>query len=236
MADQNTPPASLPPAASTSLNPPAPAPAVEMYDLSGAVKVSTDQVHMMAKDMIRLGHVPNIEAANQLLAREGLAPIPPPEPYKSPEQIGFEKTYAPARPQDFSMPRVTPGENAAAHLANQDTVRSWLGEMQLPTSLGNSVIEIARQTHSQIDSIESQSDFNLWRDNEKKNLTRVWGPEDGEKFKANTALVQKFVDTIEAKKPGFKDYLNKSGVGNSTLLTETLRQHAERLAAHKGGF
>lgn len=225
-----------PAAASASMNQ-APAPQqAEMHDLGGSIHLTTAEQHTLTRDLLAKGMIKDEATANEMLRAEGIEPLPSQGPpvYKTAEQLSFEKSYAPARPQDFVLPPIRPGdvESENAQRAAQDAFRGYLSEMQLPAKLGQSVIEIAKQTSTQLNGFGSRAEFTKWQDGERRSLTQIWGPADGEKFKANAQLVQGFVNAVEARRPGFKQYLEQSGIAHSTMLTETLRQHAERL---KGG-
>lgn len=218
--------APTPSPASGALNTAPPPSPPEMFEMVGAVRLTTDETHTLAKDMVRHGHLPNIEAANQMLARENLPPLNPPDAYKTPEQIHYEKNYSTAKPQEFDLPPIRPGApNEKAQRESHEKFRDILVGLQLPRELGNSLIQTAQAESKQIEN-KSESEFRMWKSNQDGTLRSLWG----DKHDENLSLAKRFLNE-NPKGAEIRDWLSKSGMGNSASIIVQIHQQAQRLQA-----
>ena len=204
-------------------------PAVETYAPVGTVELTTQQQHTLTQDMIKFGHIKDVNTANQMLAGEGVAPLPAPTaPILDPVQQHMDKTLAPARPTDYQMAPVPPGPKENLQRASQETFRTWMAnDLQLPTQLGNTLAQTAKLEADKIAKISSsETDLAVWKTQQEASLKQVWG----DKFDTNVALARKFLASTP-NAGAINSWLSTTGLNQSASVIMQIHQQAERMRA-----
>lgn len=92
-------------------------------------------------------------------------------------------------------------------------IRGWLADAELPKGNGNFIAAEARKLVPQLQAMtDSQRD--LFQQQERVKLERIWG--DG--YNTNMNAARQLVQEIEAKRPGIVNFLERSGLGDSSVV------------------
>jgi hypothetical protein len=136
--------------------------------------------------------------------------------------------FQPGKPEEFKLPPLDlPSATETVRVA--ETVRGWLSTAQLPADVGSSLAGMVHNYVTKNPDYENRSD--VARQTEqivtRSRIEKHW---KGDTAK-NVALAVQLVNEIEAKRPGLKAFLEKTGAGNDPNLIIRLGEHAKRLAA-----
>ena len=152
-----------------------------------------------------------------------IAPAPP----KSEFESGYDRNFAPAKPTDYSLPRIQPKPGDAGFVqreqANHENFRSWLAAGEFSAELGTSLAQTIKNQGDDVARIGSVDALEKYLNGE-------------EKYAANIKLANDLVDKIEKQKPGLKAYLKSSRAGNSAAVILQMHGQAVRLMARKGSL
>jgi hypothetical protein len=130
----------------------------------------------------------------------------------------------PAEPHQYAMPALI--DEAGRYMAEADQqARAWLTGAQFPREVGSSVAQEVARVAAQYEGM-GESARELWARSERATLERLWRGE----FDRKIALARQLVGEVEAKAPGLKDLLERSGAGNSSMVIGLLAMQAERLS------
>jgi hypothetical protein len=148
--------------------------------------------------------------------------------------------FTPGKPGEFALPDISelsqiaagPGTGAlspAETMRIAEQTRGWLAAAELSPAIGSSLaktIGSAIRTYPQYDAmIPAEQEAHALV--ERGRVERHW---KGETAK-NLGLAVALVNEIEAKRPGLKAFLDRTGTGNDHRVIIALGEHARRLAA-----
>ena len=104
-------------------------------------------------------------------------------------------------------------------------IRGWLADAELPKGTGNFIAAEARKLVPQLQAMtDSQRD--LFQQQERVKLERIWG--DG--YNTNMNAARQLVQEIERKRPGIVNFLERSGLGDSSVVIGLLASHGSTRA------
>ncbi len=100
-------------------------------------------------------------------------------------------------------------------------VRGWMADAELPKGTGTFIAAEARRLVPQLQAMtDAQRD--LFQQQERTKLETLWKGDYGKNMNAARSLVRE----IEAKRPGIVDFLERSGLGDSSVVIGLLASHA----------
>jgi hypothetical protein len=112
-----------------------------------------------------------------------------------------------------------------ADKAADSAIRGWLADADLPKGTGTFIASEARKLVPQLQAMtDAQRD--LFQQQERVKLERIWG--DG--YNTNLTAARSLVQEIEAKRPGIVDFLERSGLGDSSVVIGLLASHGSTRA------
>lgn len=137
-----------------------------------------------------------------------------------------------ARPHEYSMVKLAqPGEEYTdAHFAFDKQARGWLSDASVPVGLGNQLIETMDKEGARwLGMDEGQREIHARE--QQAMLKQLWG----DNHAANTAKVRALIAESDAKSPGLAQIMDLAGAWNSASIMAWLSNHADTLAAVRGG-
>jgi hypothetical protein len=159
-------------------------------------------------DVIDHGDLSPSEAAKvaQWQAEDGTTPVAEEvvEP-ALPAAQGHEFNIGPLR--DDGLPYTPEDQEADA------SIRSWMVEAQLPKGVGDFVISEANTLVPKLMAMDG-GQRQLFQASERTKLQAIWKDD----FHRNLKAAREMVKQIEAKKPGLIDFLERSGLGDSSSM------------------
>ena len=226
-------PAPATPATGAPTTTTAPAPPVEPY---APVRMSPDHAAKwieLEKENLAKGTITPEEAARRLDAL-GATPEQRGPDTRTEEQRLIETHFPVARPEDYRIAYVQPGQPWLPLTKEQqqfdNLARGWLVDAEFPASIGNGLIDtiskVAQQTKAMTpDQLESygQAQYRL--------LERVYGAELEDKLNAAGRMVV----ALGKKTPGLKNLLRSKGLGDNAEVASLLIQQAERYWLRRKG-
>jgi hypothetical protein len=126
-----------------------------------------------------------------------------------------EQALPSAKPEEFDIgPLRDDGlDFTEADRQADAAVRGWMADAELPKGTGNFIAAEARKLVPQLQAMtDSQRD--LFQAQERTKLERIWG--DG--YNTNMNAARSLVREIEAKRPGLVNFLERSGLGDSSVV------------------
>jgi hypothetical protein len=142
----------------------------------------------------------------QWQAEDGTAPVSEEvvEPALPPAQ-GHEFDIGPLR--DDGLP-YTPEDQEA-----DTSIRSWMVEAGLPKGTGNFVIAEAKTLAPKLMAM-TDAERGIFQQQERVKLQAIWKDD----FSKNLRSAREMVKQIEAKRPGIIDFMERSGLGDSSSV------------------
>lgn len=117
------------------------------------------------------------------------------------------------------------GDDPAA-LSFDTTARGWLHAAELPRETGSALLAaMHRYEHASAGRSLTDSDRELAKRSTEANLERVLGPD----YVPMVELAKKLAQRIEKSRPGFMDWLVRTGAGNDPQLITAMGFQAEML-------
>lgn len=112
--------------------------------------------------------------------------------------------------------------------------RHWMAEAGFEREMGTSMLsQIHRYEQSRAGMPPlTENDAQLAMRTSAATLRHLWGEDN---FSEHMDLARGLVQNIEAKRPGFTEYLANSGLWNDPLFVSSLVFQAKRLLEAKGG-
>ena len=109
-----------------------------------------------------------------------------------------------------------------ADTAADTAIRSWMVAADLPKGVGSFIASEAKTLAPQIMAMDAPA-RELFKQQERTKLEALW---KGDAFDKNLTAARQLVREIEAKQPGIVDFLERSGLGDSSLVIGLLASHA----------
>lgn len=183
-----------------------------------------------AQQMVDAGHF-TIEQANERLAYEGYtAKITPPTAPTSELASDMARNFSSAQAHQYEMPPLVNHVSAYGkdEQAQDLQQRNWLSEGGFPREIGNTLAQEIKKTSESLTKM-NQVQRDAWLDKQNKTLTAIWGDKQDEKIQ----LARQLVNEIEARQPGLKAFLDRTGSGNDANVISILANHAKIMSLKK---
>lgn len=155
------------------------------------------------------------------------------EDTRSGEQKLLDKHFPQAKPEDYSIRYIRPGEKEemTKELSAFDhSARTWLSGAEFPRELGNSLVTAITNTAQQTQHM-TEGELEMYGSAEYAKLQRVYG--DTLEDKLNAA--GRMVEALEKTEPGLKNLLRSKGLGDNAMVASLLIQQSERWHARRKG-
>ena len=145
-------------------------------------------------------------------------------------QKEYDASIPPAKPEHYTFPPAAPGEQLTPEMrAAEMTTRTWLSTGLFSREHGSALAVEADRVARKIEYfIPAQHE--LFARSERLVLEKVWGADT----QKNLSIAKAFVREVAEKHPQIIDFLNQTGLGNSSGVIIGLYHQAERLAARNG--
>jgi hypothetical protein len=186
------------------------------------------------------------EAGNELPLVGFAAPEPKSVAGKLEGDVASLPGFEPGRVQDYQLPNLNDlhhladGQNGEKlpDLTGKETMElqqrygGWMEAAKLPPAIGSAVAKIAAKHIADMPRYAAMENGaqEAYRLGQMGKLQKLWGDKTGE----NIALARQLVNEIEAKRPGIKEFFDKSGIGSNADTIAQLATHARRLQAQRG--
>lgn len=173
------------------------------------------------------------EEVNESLRAGGMSPLSAPvAESKNFAAAEIDKLFPPAKPEEFRIPSIVGGDGRFTEEMAKDIgqYRDWLASARLTKETGNAIASEVHNVSTRLEKM-NPAEREDWVRKQEGIIQKV--------FKGNTErmldLAVQLVDEIEAKNPGFKDFLERTGAGDSATVVVQLAMHAETLYDRNGG-
>jgi len=167
----------------------------------------------MADDLVRQGKISR-EQANAELAGSG------------PDGVDAHLAsidYVPAKPEEYSMPKITEDGAYTPEVAAWDKQRrQWLSTAKLDKAIGSELARNAEETHQRLKGM-TDGQRELWAAGQRAQLDRLGFTQE------RINLARQLVAEVEASSPGLVAYLFDTGAGNDARIVANVVLQAERL-------
>ena len=117
------------------------------------------------------------------------------------------------------------GDYTEADIEADAAIRGWMGDAELPAGTGTFLATEAKKLIPQLQAMNA-AQRDLFQRAERAKLQRTFG--DG--YKENLNAARSLVQEIEAKRPGIVDFLERSGLGDSSVVIGLLASHGHTRA------
>ncbi|MCS6295962.1 MAG: hypothetical protein H8K09_07000 [Nitrospira sp.] len=145
-------------------------------------------------------------------------------------QKEHDASFPPAKPEHYTFPPAAPGEQISSEIrAAEMTTRTWLSTALFSREHGSALAAEVDRTARRIEHF-TPAQHELFARSERLVLEKVWGAET----QKNLSIAKAFVREVAEKHPQIIDFLNQTGLGNSSGVIIGLYHQAERLAARNG--
>jgi len=145
-------------------------------------------------------------------------------------QKEFDSAFPPAQPEHYTFPPSAPGEQATPEMRAADlTTRTWLSTALFSREHGSALAAEVDRTARRIEHF-TPAQHELFARSERLVLEKVWGADT----QKNLSIAKAFVREVAEKHPQIIDFLDQTGLGNSSGVIIGLYHQAERLAARNG--
>jgi hypothetical protein len=125
-----------------------------------------------------------------------------------------EPALPPAQGHEYDLGDMADGQPyTEAHKEADGAIRGWLTEAQLPKGAGNFIINEANELAPKLQAM-TDAERGIFQASERVKLQAIWKGDFSKNLKAARQLVQQ----IESKKPGLIDFLERSGLGDSSSM------------------
>jgi hypothetical protein len=143
------------------------------------------------------------------------------------EQKEFDKTFPPAKPEQYDFPRTVDPDHITPEVKAFDaTARGWLATGLFTREHGSALAHEANRIAAQIEHF-SPVEHELFARPERVTLERMWGADTDK----NLSIAQAFVREVAEQHPQLIEMLNATGLGNSSSIIVQIFHQAERLMA-----
>lgn len=145
-------------------------------------------------------------------------------------QKEFDSAFPPAKPEHYTFPPAAPGEQMSPEMrAAEMTTRSWLSTGLFSREHGSALAVEVDRVARKIEHF-TPAQHELFARSERLVLEKVWGADT----QKNLSIAKAFVREVAEKHPQIIDFLDQTGLGNSSGVIIGLYHQAERLAARNG--
>ena len=145
-------------------------------------------------------------------------------------QKEHDASFPPAAPEHYTFPSAAPGEQLTPDMrAAEMTTRTWLSTALFSREHGSALAAEVDRTARRIEHF-TPAQHELFARSERLVLEKVWGADT----QKNLSIAKAFVREVAEKHPQIIDFLNQTGLGNSSGVIIGLYHQAERLAARNG--
>ncbi|HRB14915.1 MAG TPA: hypothetical protein PK224_03915 [Nitrospira sp.] len=149
---------------------------------------------------------------------------------RTPEQKDYDASFPPARAEDFNFPFPEHGVSMTADMKAADTMaRGWLATGLFTKEHGSALAVEVDRVARKIEHF-TPAEHELFARSERLVLEKVWGADT----QKNLSIAKAFVREVAEKHPQIIDFLDQTGLGNSSGVIIGLYHQAERLAARNG--
>lgn len=145
-------------------------------------------------------------------------------------QKDYDASFPPAKPEHYTFPPAAPGEQMSPEMKTADLMtRTWLSTGLFSREHGSALAVEADRVARKIEHF-TPAQHELFARSERLVLEKVWGADT----QKNLSIAKAFVREVAEKHPQIIDFLDQTGLGNSSGVIIGLYHQAERLAARNG--
>jgi hypothetical protein len=147
---------------------------------------------------------------------------------RTPEERQFDKDFPAAKSHDIQWPHTEEATTPAYH-ALRNEVNSRFIDADMTADTASYIIKEA-DAFGYCSEKWTLEEHTLYGRSELAKLTCVFGDQTAAKIET----ARKLIETLEAKRPGLVDLLERTGLGNNAAVILQIVNHAERLAYRNG--